>query len=82
MNLNRNNLNWLKPRISLTPTFQIKEMVAFMFLLIIFIVGYGVSNQAITAPHRELTGANIGQLMYNITILPYWKMYGDLQLKG
>ena len=42
--------------------FQIGEIVTFLCLLIIFIVGYGVSNQAIMAPYREITGVNIGQI--------------------
>ena len=52
-----------------------------MALLVIFIIAYGVANQAIIDPYRDLDWKNIGPLLYDIIVLPYWQMYGDLQLE-
>ena len=52
-----------------------------MFLLIIFIIAYGVANQAIIDPFRDFNWTNMGPLIYDIILLPYWQMYGELQLE-
>ena len=61
--------------------FQIPEIVTFIALLAVYIVAYGVANQAIIDPYRELKLENAGVLLYNIMVLPYWQMYGELQLE-
>ena len=70
-------LNVFNPAIS----FQIPEIVTFMLLLIVFILAYGVSSQAIIDPYREFSLENFGPLLFNIIFLPYWQMYGELQLE-
>ena len=60
---------------------QIPEIIIFVALLVIFIIAYGVANQAIIDPYRDLEWKNIGPLLYDILVLPYWQMYGDLQLE-
>ena len=52
-----------------------------MLLLIVFILAYGVSSQAIIDPYREFKLENFGPLLFNIFFLPYWQMYGELQLE-
>jgi hypothetical protein len=52
-----------------------------MLLLIVFILAYGVSSQAIIDPYREFKAENFGPLLFNIIFLPYWQMYGELQLE-
>ena len=60
---------------------MIPEIVTFITLLAIFITAYGVANQAIINPYRDLIWENIGPLLNDIIVLPYWQMYGDLQLE-
>ena len=60
---------------------QIPEIIIFVALLAIFIIAYGVANQAIINPYRDLKWENIGPLFYDIIMLPYWQMYGELQLE-
>jgi len=47
----------------------------------VFILAYGVSSQAIIEPYREFTLESLGPLLFNIFFLPYWQMYGELQLE-
>ena len=61
--------------------FQIPEIVTFVVLLAVYIAAYGVALQAIIDPYRELKLENAGVLLYNIMVLPYWQMYGELQLE-
>ena len=61
--------------------FQIPEIITFVALLAIFIIAYGVANQAIKDPYRDLKWENIGPLFYDIIVLPYWQMYGELQIE-
>ena len=52
-----------------------------MFLLFIFIMGYGVASQAMIEPYREFSWSGFGNLIYfDIFLLPYWQMYGELSL--
>jgi hypothetical protein len=62
--------------------FQIPEIVTFVALLAVYIIAYGVANQAIIDPYRELKLENAAGLLYKILVLPYWQMYGELQLEG
>ena len=61
-------------------SFQIPEIVTFMFLLFIFILAYGVASQALVDPYRDFTIENIAPLLRDIIFLPYWQMYGELSL--
>ena len=51
-----------------------------MFLLIIFILAYGVANQAIIDPYRDFNWVDFWKLLFQIVFLPYWQMYGELSL--
>jgi len=59
---------------------QIPEIITFAVLLMIFIMAYGVASQAIISPYREISWAEMGELVANIIFLPYWQMYGELSL--
>merc|ERR1712168_1096509 len=56
---------------------MISEIVTFLMLLIIFILGYGAASQALLNPAREFNAADVPQMIYNIIYLPYWQMYGE-----
>lgn len=62
------------------PHLQIPEIVTFMFLLVIFILGYGVASQAMIDPYRLFRWSELGPLIFDIFFLPYWQMYGELSL--
>ena len=59
---------------------QIPEIVTFMFLLMIFILAYGVASHALIDPYRMIDPETITPLLVEIFFLPYWQMYGELSL--
>ena len=61
---------------------MISEIVTFMMLLIVFILGYGAASQALLNPHREFIISDMPQMISNIVYLPYWQMYGELNLES
>ena len=76
------NLNMLESFICppLLHVLQIPEIITFMFLLIIFILAYGVASHALIDPYRMLNMSEIAPLLLDIVFLPYWQMYGELSL--
>ena len=61
---------------------MIPEIITFMLLLIIFILGYGTASQALLNPALKFDTAEIPNFIYNIIFLPYWQMYGELNLES
>lgn len=51
-----------------------------MFLLIIFILAYGVAASALMDPYRQFNWNTLGKVLFDILLLPYWQMYGELSL--
>jgi hypothetical protein len=49
-------------------------------ILIIFIMAYGIASQALIDPYRQFSKEDIGELIFNMIMLPYWQMYGELSL--
>ena len=64
--------------------FQIPEIITFLMLLIVFIAAYGVGSQAIINPYRQFNGdwQSVEELIQGIFFLPYWQMYGELNLES
>ena len=50
-------------------------------LLIVFLTAYGVGSQALIDPYREFSLENILELIEHVFFLPYWQMYGELNLE-
>ena len=61
---------------------MIPEIITFMLLLIIFILGYGTASQALLNPATEFNIAEVPEMFSNIIYLPYWQMYGELSLES
>lgn len=53
------------------------EVVLFLYILVIFLVGYGVVSQALLYKKLPATSENIFQIIQR----PYWQMYGELMLE-
>ena len=53
-------------------------------LLIVFIAAYGVGSQAIINPYRQFNWdwESFDELLKGIFFLPYWQMYGELNLES
>ena len=51
-------------------------------LLIVFILAYGVAVHALIDPYREWSWDDLGDLLQDIIFLPYWQMFGELNLEG
>ncbi|XP_063591914.1 transient receptor potential cation channel subfamily M member-like 2 [Penaeus indicus] len=62
---------------------MISEVLVFMALLVIFILGYGIASQGLMHPGRDVSSLNltdVGQIMREVLLTPYWQMYGELLL--
>ncbi|XP_047482968.1 LOW QUALITY PROTEIN: transient receptor potential cation channel subfamily M member-like 2 [Penaeus chinensis] len=62
---------------------MISEVLVFMALLVIFILGYGIASQGLMHPGRDVSSLNltdVGQIMSEVLLTPYWQMYGELLL--
>ncbi|XP_037787629.1 LOW QUALITY PROTEIN: transient receptor potential cation channel subfamily M member 2-like [Penaeus monodon] len=62
---------------------MISEVLVFMALLVIFILGYGIASQGLMYPGRDVSSLNltdVGQIMREVLLTPYWQMYGELLL--
>lgn len=49
----------------------------FFFILIVFVVSFGVAYTANLYPNSELSW----NVLKNVVYLPYWQMYGELFLE-
>ena len=56
---------------------QLTDMLFFILILLIVILGYGVITQAVLHPEAELEW----RLVWNVLYKPYWQMYGELFLE-
>ncbi|RDD40557.1 Transient receptor potential cation channel trpm [Trichoplax sp. H2] len=56
---------------------MIMEVILFLYILVIFLVGYGVVSQALLYKNIPVTAENILQIIQR----PYWQMYGELMLE-
>ena len=61
---------------------MIPEIVTFMLLLIIFILGYGTASQALLNPKEKFQVSHVPDFISDIIFLPYWQMYGELNLES
>ena len=59
---------------------MLPEIVIFMFLLFIFILGYGTASQSLINSNIEFSTESIPRILNGIIYLPYWQMYGELNL--
>lgn len=61
---------------------QLSEVLVFMALLVIFILGYGLAAQSLLqpSPSRTLDAESLIATVKSVILTPYWQMYGELQL--
>ena len=59
---------------------MIPEIVTFMLLLIIFILGYGTASQALLNPKEKFDIGHVSEFANNIIFLSFWQMFGELNL--
>uniref|UniRef100_H2ZBY9 TRPM SLOG domain-containing protein n=1 Tax=Ciona savignyi TaxID=51511 RepID=H2ZBY9_CIOSA len=55
---------------------MIKDMLFFLFILIVFLVSYGVASQALLYPNET----DVGKAIQGVLSKPYWQIYGELFL--
>jgi len=55
---------------------QLTELVKFMLVLAVFIVGFGVAFQAILHPYQSPSWSTLVDILYR----PFWQMFGELFL--
>ncbi|XP_069954618.1 transient receptor potential cation channel subfamily M member-like 2 [Cherax quadricarinatus] len=63
---------------------MISEVLVFLALLVIFILGYGIASQSLLHLSRNaftLNSTSISNIMKDVLLTPYWQMYGELQLE-
>ena len=56
---------------------QIVEMLVFLSVLLIFLIGYGVASQALLYPNQTFSAKAIEKLFF----MPYFQVYGELFLE-
>ncbi|KAF2346753.1 Ion transport domain, partial [Trinorchestia longiramus] len=63
---------------------MLSEVLMFMALLIVFILGYGLSAQSLLhpSPSRTLESESIMTTIKDVILIPYWQMYGELLLEN
>ena len=59
---------------------MIPEIITFMLLLIIFILGYGTASQALLNPKEKFNVAHVSEFANNIIFISFWQMFGELNL--
>ena len=52
---------------------QLTELVKFMLVLAVFIVGFGVAFQAILYPYQSPSWSTLVDILYR----PFWQMFGE-----
>jgi transient receptor potential cation channel subfamily M protein 2 len=58
--------------------FQLKELMQYIMILVVFLLAYGISILAVQYTHREFDG----KILYrDIFYYPFWQMYGELFLE-
>ena len=57
--------------------FQTIDMANFLFVLLVFMLAYGVSRFVILNPFNKRTWGTIGELL----LVPYFQIYGELFLE-
>lgn len=65
-----------RPYDQLFTTFQLTDLLFFVCLVVVFILAYGVVNQAMRYPNSPLTIKVLKGIIY----VPYWQIYGELYL--
>ena len=71
---NLNNI--LMPNV-LPNTFQMQELVLYIMILLVFLLAYGISTNALMFRSRKLEGLVFRDIVY----YPYWQIYGELYLE-
>ena len=55
---------------------QMKDLLLFMLILLLTMMGYGVAIQALQYPNSPISV----NLLKDIFYMPYWQIYGELFL--
>ena len=58
-------------------TFQMQELVLYIMILLVFLLAYGISTNALMFRSRKLEGLVFRDIVY----YPYWQIYGELYLE-
>ena len=60
---------------------QLEDLKQFVFILLIFIIAYGIALQAVSFPGPGKFQRSFWEVLRGIVDLPYWQMYGELFLE-
>ena len=60
---------------------QLEDLKQFVFILLIFIIAYGIALQAVSFPGPGKFQRGFWEVLRGIVDLPYWQMYGELFLE-
>ena len=59
-----------------TSVLQVKELLFYLVIMVVFFVAHGVVIMAVTQPTRDFKFEVIREIFY----YPYWQMFGELSL--
>lgn len=57
--------------------FQMQELALYIMILLVFLLAYGISTNALMYRSRSLQGLVFRDIVY----YPYWQIYGELYLE-
>lgn len=60
---------------------MLEDLKQFVFILLIFIIAYGIALQAVSFPGPGKFQRGFWEVLRGIVDLPYWQMYGELFLE-
>ena len=60
---------------------QLEDLKQFVFILVIFVIAYGIALQAVSFPGPGKYHRGFWEVLRGIVDLPYWQMYGELFLE-
>ena len=59
---------------------QVKELMLYIMILLVFLLAYGVTTLALQYPRRRSSMSDM-RIFRDIFYFPYWQIYGELFLE-
>ena len=61
---------------------MLPEIASFLFLLIIFILGYGTAREALLKSYSSFNVTYVPEILNDVLFIPIWEMLGELEVEA
>ena len=61
---------------------MLPEIASFLFLLIIFILGYGTAREALLKSYSSFNVTHVPEILNDVLFIPIWEMLGELEVEA